>query len=398
MTGKYIFIICDGLGDLPVKDFGNKTPLEAAKTPNMDKLAEQGRTGIVDVVQGIYPASDVCHLSLFGYEIDKYYTGRGVFEAAGIGMKLLPGDVAFRANLATVDDDLVITDRRAGRISSTKEFVEELNGMEIDGIKFLIHPGTAHRAALVMRGKGLSSKLSDNDPHKVGEKAMTVKATDGSEEAERTAAVLNKFLGIAHEKFRENPINKKRIAEGKPAANYLLCRGASHMVKVPSFESRHGLKACCIAGAGLYKGIAAVLGMDILEVKGATGLPTTDVKAKFKAAKEKLKEYDFVFVHVKAADNLGEDGNCVGKRDFIEKIDEAAEILLDVKDAVISITADHSTPCAHKDHSSDPVPLLIWGRGVENDDISEFGERACAKGSIGRIKGIELIPKLLKYH
>lgn len=391
---KVILVVCDGLGDRPIKELNDKTPLEAANTKNLDKLATLGITGICDVLGvGKRPGSDTAHLAIFGYDPKLYYHGRGPFEAAGIGMDLQQGDVAFRCNLGTVDDSLKIIDRRAGRISSVAEFVKDLN-MEIDGVKFFVKPGTAYRAGLVLRGRGLSHKVSDSDPHEINMKVLEVKPLDESKEAKFTASVMNKFLAKAHQILKEHPLNKVRIKEGKLPANFLLTRGAGFIAEIKKFQDRYGLKACCIAGAGLYKGIARVLGMDIIEVEGATGLPNTNIKAKIDKAIEVLNNYDFVFVHIKAADSLGEDGNYKEKKKFIEKIDKAITKLIGI-DALVVITADHSTPCSLKKHSGDPVPILMCGEGVRKDNVKEFGERSCATGGLGRIKGLDIMPEII---
>jgi len=397
MAKKIVLVICDGLGDRPIADLGNKTPLEAAKTPNLDRLAELGITGLMNSLgRGMTPGSDTSHLNIMGYDYREYYSGRGTIEVAGLGMELREGDVALRGNIGTVDEDLKIVDRRAGRITDTSPFTRLLDGVEIDGVKFIVHPGTAHRAGIIMRGEGLSANITDNDPHEPGVKVLEVKPRDDTPEAARTAEVLNKFLALAHQVLNESEENKKRVAEGKLAANYLLVRGAGFYRHVPPFEKRYGLRACCIAAGGLYRGIGAYLGMKILDVPGTTALPNTDIRAKFSKARDALGEFDFVFVHVKAADSLGEDGNWQGKRDFIERIDEAAELLLDLdNNTILAFTADHSTPCALCKHSADPVPLMIVGDGVRVDGVKQFGERAVASGGLGRLVGTELMPELL---
>lgn len=393
---KVVFLIMDGLGDRPVPAFGGKTPLGAAHTPNLDRLAREGVTGTMLSVSGIYPASDVSHLSIFGYALDKYYTGRGVFECAGIGMGVRKGDIALRANFGTVDENNKIIDRRAGRIDDVSPLVRALDGTKIRGIEFILKASIGHRAGLVMRGKGLSYKISDADPHKVGAEVHGARALENSKEAKFTASVLNEFLELAHKKLAAYPQNKKRVTQGLLPANYLLVRGASIAQELPSFRQRYGMKACCIAGGGLYKGIAKVLGMDILQVKGATGKADSNLAAKITAAKKALKKYDFVFVHFKGADLMGEDGNCKGKKDYIEKADRAIAGLLGLKGTLVVVTADHSTPCLLKDHSSDPVPVLLHGAGAEPDRTPEFSERACANGALGHISGIELMPKVMR--
>lgn len=393
---KVIFIVCDGLSDRPIPDLGYKTPLEAANKLNLDKLAKRGILGAMNTVDiGVRPGSDTSHLALFGYDPNVYYSGRGPFEAAGIGMDLKEGDVAFRANMGTVDENLVVIDRRAGRIDDTEPFVSILNGTKIEDVTFYLKAGTGHRLGLIMRGNGLSPKITDSDPHEVGVKVKKALPKDNSKEAKKTAEILNRFLDYAYKKIKDLPVNKERIKNLKPPANYILVRGAGSLPHFPSFKERYGLKACCIAGAGLYRGIAKVLGMDIIKVAGATGKPDSKIENKIKEAIKLLKSYDFIFVHIKGADTLGEDGNFLGKKLFIEKIDKAVAPLLKLKDTLIVITADHSTPCLLKKHSADDVPVLIVGEDVRSDDLTTFDERTCHKGRLGHIKGLNLMPIII---
>jgi len=397
MLNKAILLIFDGLGDRPIKDFGGLTPLEYAKTPNFDKIAENAECGFMNALgRGLRPGSDTSHLAILGYDPDVYYSGRGPIEVAGIGLQLKHGDVALRGNMGTIDENMVIIDRRAGRILDVSPLTKELDGMEVDGVKFIIKPGTAHRAGVIMRGENLSSAITDADPHELNVPLHTVEPTDDSPEAKRTADVLNKFIKQSYEILKDLEFNKKRAEEDKYEANCLLVRGAGQYKHVPSFKERYGLSASCIAGGGLYKGIGAFLGMEIVDVPGATALPNTDIKAKFKTAKEKLKSHDFIFVHVKAADSLGEDGNPEDKKDFLEKADKAAAVLSDLpEDVLLVISADHSTPCELKNHSADPVPIVFKGGSVRIDDVTAFGERACAKGGLGFIEGRHVMPQIL---
>ncbi|MCL5090649.1 MAG: 2,3-bisphosphoglycerate-independent phosphoglycerate mutase [Patescibacteria group bacterium] len=405
---KHILIICDGMGDLPVPEFGNKTPLEAAKTPNMDRMAKLGKTGLMFTLgKGIRPNSDEAHLVIFGYNLKTDYPGRGPIEAAGVGEILEEGDIAIRGNVATVDNELRVIDRRAGRIDDTTPLVSEFNGMEIDGIKFLVKPGVGHRLSIVMRGKGLSDKITNSDVHYVTEdkvvenweglKVNVPQPLDNSPEAKFTAEVLQKFLEKTHELLEKNSVNQEREVKGELKANYLLTRGPGYYKKVEPFTQKWNLaKAGCIAGAGLYKGLGVMVGMDLIPVASATGKPNTNITAKIDMAKEKIKDYDFLFVHIKPTDLFGEDGNPQGKKDFIEKIDEAIDHL-DKVEATVAITADHSTPCSHKDHSADPVPLLIYSPGMISDNLAKFGEKDCQQGSLGIIDGKDFMKIFLKY-
>lgn len=400
MVKRVVLLVCDGLGDRPVKELGYKTPLEAAKTPHLDTLASQSICGMMHTLgRGRTPGSDVAHLEIFGYPIEQYYAGRGPIEVAGLGMKLKGGDVALRGNFGTVDKDMNILDRRAGRITEVGPLAEALDGMEVDGVKFIVHKGTAHRAGVIMRGEGLSDKIIDADPHAPDVPIRTVTPTDDTKEAQRTADVLNKFLARAHEVLKDLDFNRDREKRGQYPANYLLVRGAGQHIEAPSFQDRYDLKPCCIAGGGLYKGVGAFLGMEVVDVPGATGLPNTDVAAKFKTVLEKLNDYSFVFVHVKAADSLGEDGDYEGKRDFIEKIDKAAKILLDglPDDVLFVATADHTTPCEMKAHAAEPVPIMYRGNNVRVDQVTAFGERACAAGGLGIMLGRDLMPQVSNY-
>jgi 2,3-bisphosphoglycerate-independent phosphoglycerate mutase len=395
---KAILVVCDGLADRPVPELNGLTPLEAAQIGPLNELARRGAVGLMNTIGvGIRPGSDTAHLAILGCDPHRYYSGRGPIEAAGAGIELQEGDVAFRGNMGTVDDAGNIIDRRAGRITSSVPFAEVMNGIEIDGVRFIAMPGTAYRVALVMRGMGLSASISDVDPHAPGVPISPVRPMDASPEAARTARVLNEFLARVRPLLVNHPVNVERRAAGKLDANYLLLRGGGLYKTFPNFEAAWGMKAACVAGAGLYKGVASMLGMTVVPVQGATGLPDTDIKAKFTRALELLREgYDFVFVHVKASDSLGEDGKFIEKRDFISRIGAAAEVFLTMPDDVLLVlTADHTTPCILKTHSGDPVPVLYSGYGVIPDRVERFGERACREGGAGRIKGLELMPEIV---
>ncbi len=389
---KAIFIILDGLGDRPCKEFRGKTPLEAASTPNMDSLVKEGVCGMQSPLSlGFTLESGPAHFEIFGYTpFKKFYPGRGIIEALGTGAKLREKDIAFRVNFATVKNGK-IKDRRAGRIKSVKSFEKPLS-MKLKGIEFILKSGTEHRAALIMRGSNLSDKLSNSDPHKIGVAPKKVKAL--GKEAEFETEILNEYIKKVHQILNKHRINKTRKRKKLPEANYILLRGAGKFKEVQSFKEKYRLKGCCIAGTGLYKGFGKFIDMKLINVKGATGGKTTNVKAKFMAAKRALKRYDFVWVHVKATDLYGHDGDPVGKKNFIEKVDEALEVLKKVK-ALKVITGDHSTPCSLKEHSGDDVPILFNGKGVRVDDCVKFGERECSEGGLQRIYGKNIIPEIL---
>jgi len=386
---KILLVIIDGLGDKPIPQLKNKTPLEAAKTQNLDKLTQKGLCGLVSPFlfsRQEYPPSDTAHLALLGYDPEVYYLGRGPYELAGISVALQKGDVALRANFATVDKNLKVIDRRAGRISKTQPLVNALAKIKrINRLKFIIKKSYGHRAGLILRGNNLSAKISDGDPHRVGAKVKKILPLDKSPKAKFTANVLNKYLEKAHQVLRK----------ANSPANYLLVRGAGQMRETSSFKQKYGLRAACIAGGTLYKGIGKILGMNLIKVKGATGFANTNLKGKILAAKNALKKYDFIFLHIKATDSLAEDGNFKGKKEFIEKIDKNLKPLLNLKNALIVITADHSTCSNLKRHCTEPIPILINGNG--KDGVQKFSEKACQKGKLGKFSQLELMPKILKY-
>ncbi len=397
---KIMLVIFDGLGDRPCKELSGKTPLEAAKTPNLDKLAQTGACGLINTVDvGVRPGSDIAHLSIFGYDLENDYPGRGPLEAFGAGFALKNGDVAFRANFGTVNERGVIIDRRAGRIDSVAELAKSISGREFRGVKVFVLPGIGHRGVVVLRGEGLGSNVSDGDPHKDGgkpEKIVPV-GKNNLDAAQKTCAVLEEFLGFSHKTLNTHSLNQTRAKEKKPPANFILLRGAGAYKEMQSFQSKYHLTSACVAGGVLYKGIARMLGMKILEVKGATGKPDTNVSAKVSAAITALNTVDFVFLHIKGTDTMGEDGNAKGKKQFLEKADKAFVPLLKLKNTIIAVTGDHSTPCELKAHSGDAVPMLFWGEGIRTNavKISKFGERPASQGIIGRITGRQLMSELI---
>lgn len=392
---KAILVVCDGLGDRPVPELGNKTPLEYAKTPNLDRLAKNGTSGLMHTIKkGQVPGSDTAHLAILGYDPYKVYTGRGPFEAAGVGLDVKPGDVAFRVNFASVDEEGIVTDRRAGRIESTKPFEESLNSIKVEGAEIFFRSGTSHRGALVIRAPNLSSAVTGTDPKKEGKPLKICHATDNSSEAEFTCKIVNEYASKALDVLKNHPYNEERIASGKKPGNALLIRGAGLVPHLESFESRFKLKPVVISGAAFYKGICNTMGMSSIEVDGATGGTDSDFSAKISAALDALTEFDFVFVHIKATDNMGHDGDYEGKIKVIEKIDAALEQIKE-KNLLFILTGDHSTPCSIKNHSGDPVPILFHGGDLLVDHVETFGERAAMQGGIGHIVGLDVMKIIL---
>lgn len=393
---KGIIFVIDGMGDRPMEELGGKTPLESANTPNMDKMVKEGITGIMDTIRpGVRPGSDTAHLTLLGYDPYEVYTGRGPFEAAGVDVDVQPGDVAFRCNFSTADDDLTITDRRAGRIEDgTDKISDTINTMKIDdNVEVIFKESTGHRGVLVLRGEGLSDQISDADPKHEGNKPKKVVPLDDTKEAAYTADVVNQFVEKSYEMLKDHPVNQERTANGENPANIILPRGVGAVPEVTPFEEKYGLKAACVAETGLIQGIGKLAGMDIIQIPGATGGIHTDIDSVHKHIVDTIKsdKYDFILVNVDGADEAGHDGDTIGKRDFIEKIDPIMKDLNEMDDIVLFVTADHSTPVSVMDHTGDPVPVFIKAPGLRVDDVEEYGERAAAKGGLNRIRGSDVI-------
>ena len=393
---KMLMVVCDGASDRPVKEFDGKTPLQTARKPAMDAVARNGISGTMDVIApGVAPGSDTAHLALFGYDPYRVYTGRGPIEAAGAGIDLRKGDVAFRCNFATTDDGVHIRDRRAGRIrSGTAALAEALSGMRIEDVEVLFKEGSEHRAVLVMRGDGLDHRVSEVDPHSEG-KMLRAKAL--SPEAEKTARVLNEFVDRSHDILSAHKVNEERQKEGLPLANIVLPRGAGSAGTIEPMSDRFGLKCAGIAGVTLVKGLCRLVGMDVIDVPGATGGLDTDYGAKAEAALESMDAHDLVFLNVKAPDIAGHDGDFRLKVQVIENIDVMiGSILKELhEEVVVALTADHSTPVSVRDHSADPVPVSISGADSRVDPVRKYDELSAASGALGRIRGVDLLPIML---
>ena len=394
---KILLVIFDGLGDRPLTELGHKTPLEATPKPNLDWFAANGVNGLLDpIAPGVPAGSDTSHLALFGYDPHEVYTGRGPFEAAGVGIDLESGDIAFRGNFASVDEEMRLTDRRAGRIrEGTNELAKALDGLKIGRIKVMFRAGTDHRAALVLRGRGLSPRVSDTDPHELGVEVLECKPLESA--AKATAKVVNTFTKQAHKILKDHAVNRARTSRGEPPANVVLLRGAGVFPDLTPIADKLHMKAAGIAGVTLIRGMFRMVGIDVLEVEGATGGLDTDMIAKADAALTALETYDLVILHIKAPDLCGHDGKASEKIHVIEKMDQMmghlkAKLSADV---IVAMTADHSTPVAVKDHSGDPVPLTVFGEGVRVDAVLSFDERSVAHGSLGRLRGRELMDVLL---
>ncbi len=378
--GKIVMCIADGLGGAPHPDYDGKTELEVARTPNMDVLAGASSLGLMNPVNyGVTPGSGPGHIALFGYNPETLTIGRGVLEALGVGFHLQKGDVAARANFATRDSSGVITDRRAGRISTEdcRRIVEKLASAvsEVDDVKIILEPGIEHRFVMVLRGEGLGDRLKDTDPQKEGLPPNSPVALDDS--SQKTARIFSAFLDKA-----------LPLIADEPKANALLFRGFAASPQLETFPERYGVKALAIALYPMYKGITRLFGFDVPDISGTLEDEITYLK-------EKWNEYDFFFLHYKDTDRAGEDGNFPLKVEYIEVFDAVLPEILSLKPDVLVITGDHSTPSLLKSHSWHPSPVMLYSPYAGFDRRKRFTERECATGYLGTFPARALMSLLL---
>lgn len=394
---KILLLIIDGLGDRPSDIFGHQTPLEGAKTPLMDRLAREGSTGLIKPFQrGSFPTSEDTHFTLFGYDVNQYKIGRGVFEALGLGLEFNDHLVAWRGNWATLDRAGRIIDRRAGRIPASAEMIDEIQDLTVEGVRFRIYPGLEHRLVLTMEGRGLSDQVSDGYRCQSGVPPLLITPLDRSEEANFTARLVNRYLNQIHSLLKNNPDNQERIQQNQPPVNYILLRGAGRMQAVPSFQEQWGWSGACVAAGPLYRGVSKFIGLKIIDVPGATAGIDTNLDGKIKASIAVLSEHDFVFCHIKASDSLSHMRDCQAKLNFLEKIDQSLRPLFGQTGITLILTGDHSTPCETGEHSSDLIPMLVWGDQVPKDKVTRFGESFCAKGGLGVLNQIQVLKTVVK--
>jgi 2,3-bisphosphoglycerate-independent phosphoglycerate mutase len=422
---KLIYLVIDGMGDVPIEELGGKTPLEAAETPYMDSLAKTGKTGLMYTVgKGIAPESDVAVVSILGYDPFKYHVSRGALESAGARLEMRDGDLALRCNFGTLAaDGSSIVDRRAGR-DLTQEEADELaqavNGqvqLQSHPVSFQIKSTATYRAALVMRSaeRRLSGNISNTDPaykriDSVGaadlEAEMVLKTCeplDGSEEAKISAELVNEFTRKATLVLNKHEVNRRRANEGKLKANLILSRDASStMPKFPSLSELYGLDFVCLADMNVERGISRLAGMSLVDLPLPSESLENDCKLRVKKLFEVLPSYDCFYIHIKGPDEPGHDGDFELKSQLIATVDKyfVGEMLqqINLDEHVVCITADHATPCKLKSHSDDPVPLLIAGNGLRGDGVQRFSEKECRMGELGVLsKGTELMPRLVSY-
>jgi 2,3-bisphosphoglycerate-independent phosphoglycerate mutase len=362
---KLLLVVMDGLGGYADADHG--TELEEASTPHLDRLAAEGVCGLAEPVgPGITPGSGPGHLGLFGYDPEQYELGRGALSAAGLDFELKPGDVAARGNLCTLAPDGTITDRRAGRIADpeARAIVERLQaGVHVDGVEVFFRHEREHRFLLVLRGDGLDPHIAETDPQKVGVAPNSPEALEPG--AERTAEVLADVIAQV-----------RTLLVDEPQANFLLLRGFDTHRELPGYRDRYGLRAAAVAIYPMYRGIARLLGMDVL------GSPA-DLDEQLTILRDSWGDYDYFFLHYKYTDSAGEDGDRARKIQAIEGLDAVVPALRELGPDVIAVSGDHSTPSQMAAHSWHPVPTLLWSERCGRDDVERFGERWCLRGGLG---------------
>jgi 2,3-bisphosphoglycerate-independent phosphoglycerate mutase len=415
---KIVYVILDGLGDRPIAALGGRTPLEAASTPHLDRLASRAQQGIVTTVgEGIAPESDVAVMAILGYDPMVYHAGRGPLEAMGANLDFRDGDLALRGNFATGGEGKKIIDRRVGRnlVSSEAHALAEAVTSQIDvtNARVTVAASVEHRCAVMLRPRTgrFSGQVSNTDPAYARVKGLGVsKATfkdeieecvplDDSPEAKASAAAVNEFTRKARVILDAHPTNAARRAAGKMPGNLILVRdGGDHIPAVPSMRERFGIKMGCFVEMPVERGIARILDMGVVDVK-TSATPAETYATWARTAQEVLPQYDGVYLHLKGPDVPGHDGDATGKQRVIEDIDEHffGTLLpaLDADGTVIAVTADHATPCEMRGHSADPVPLLV-AAGAAPDGAGRYTERAAAKGALGHLRGVDIVPLLVR--
>ena len=378
-SSRMILLVLDGLGGLPHPDTG-LTELETARTPNLDALARESICGLIHAIgPGITPGSGPAHMALFGYDPVRFEIGRGVLSAVGVGMELGPDDLAARVNFCTVEDG-VITDRRAGRISTEVNagLCEKLASISLEGVEAVVRPEKEHRAALVFRGSGLSDRITDTDPQRPGVPPLRCAAVpEGGAAAERTADIVNTFLDRAAD-----------VLAGEHPANMIVTRGFAKMPDIPLMTDLYSMRAGAIATYPMYRAVAKLVGMELIE----TGPSFSD---QLDALDGAWDDFDYFFVHYKYTDSRGEDGDFDAKVACIEEVDALVPRISGLDPDVLAITGDHSTPALLKGHSWHPSPLLLRSRWERWDEVEVFGETACARGGLGIFATTELLPLML---
>ena len=371
---KIILCVLDGLGGL-ARPETLRSELESADTPNLDKLASRSEVGLtVPVGTGITPGSGPGHLALFGYDPLEFDIGRGVLEATGIDFELGPDDVAARGNFCTLDASGNITDRRAGRVPTeiSSKLVERMRAIRLGGVEIFVEPVKDHRFVLVLRGHGLGDAVTTTDPQHTGVPPLPAEGAD--EASKHTAKLVNDFVAQAHEMLKD-----------EPQANGLTLRGFAHYPSLPSFTEAWGVRAAALAVYPMYRGLARIAGMDPLPCPG--GMPE-----QVERIRQRWDDYDYFFVHYKATDAAGEDGNFEAKCHALQDFDSYVPQLLNLGSDVLMIGGDHSTPALMAAHSWHPVPFMISSKFCRESNVLHFDEQECSKGNLGTFPAMDVMP------
>ncbi len=397
---KYIVLVGDGMADYPIRELDGKTPIEAAKTPNMNYLAQNGRVGLVHTIPKDYsPASDVANLSILGYDPLKYYSGRGPLEAANMGIPLGPDDIAFRCNVVTVDQEKMV-DYSAGHITSEEAatLIKSLDkNLGSDKVRF--YPGVSYRHLMVVRDRPLREallKVVCFPPHDI----MGLKIKDRLPKGEG-ADFLIKLMEDSRPLLAGHEINRVRIDLNENPANMIWLWGQGVTTDMPKFKDKFGVEGSVISAVDLIKGIGKIVGLNVINVPGATGYYDTNYQGKAKSALSSLKDRDFVFVHVEAPDEAGHNGDLRAKIGAIENFDRfVVGVVLDrfkrSKNFRLAVLPDHPTPVSLRTHTAEPVPFAVYGKDIEPDEASVFSEAAAKDSKFIFERGHELMEYLIK--
>jgi len=398
-------IVIDGIADRPIKSLNGKTVLEVAEIPNLHKIAKNGMLGIFDPLNapGRRAGSDTAHLSILGYNPYEIYTGRGPIEVAGTGITLEKGDVSLRCNYCTVDENLVLVNRTADYIRDGIDELEKALNEQITlsdpDVKFTFRNGADYRCVLHFRGENLSANVSDTDPWKKGVKILKSRSLDGKPNSIKTSKLINEFVLQSYKVLNNHPVNQKRRKDSKPPGNLIMPRGAGETPQFENFFEKWGIKGAVIAGISLIRGIGALVGMDIINVPGATGYIDSDFMAKGRKALEILPNYDFILVHLEGTDEVAHDKMLKEEIETLERIDTMIGWVYDhlPTNSFLIILADHTVSTELGKHTADPPPIMFTGPGIFKDGRQLFTEREARKGMLHRIKGNDIIPILLDF-
>jgi 2,3-bisphosphoglycerate-independent phosphoglycerate mutase len=396
---KYVLFLGDGMADEPLAELGGKTPLEFAQTPNMDRIAREGRCGtFLSLPEGFPTSSDVANLSVLGYDLSECYSGRGPLEAASRGIQLGEHDIALRCNLITAKDG-VLDEYSGGHISTeeARELIAALNDRFGDD-SICFYPGVSYRNLLVLRGKQFSHHVNYHKPDSSqGMQIKDILLSPASPEAQSTAALLNTVQVESHDFLSSHPVNQRRVAQGKKPANMIWLWSPGGKPRLQSFSERYGKKGAIISAVDVIRGIGVLAGMEIVQVPGATGFIDTNYEGKADAALNVLDRSDFVFVHVEGIDEVSHLGKLPEKLQAIEDFDRrliGRFLERCTYEIAIALLPDHPVPIKLRAHTCTPVPVAIRHPALAADSVKSYSERACARGPLGLLRGDQLMRTL----